>query len=188
MNTQDIVIQRIESEVEWREEKQRELDREIQLLRDTRNLLLVSPSPVLGNGVTDIAQDRKADTVTGQITDGIYQVLLGTRPLHRKVIAQELQAIGVHLSGKDERERVQYLASLLSRDSRFKSMGKEEPRLRGEWTLVDAPADPPAAQLPATKQHDEMHEQPELQRVDSDMSFGDYAAETGGGQCNDGCQ
>ena len=188
MKPQDVVIQCIDSELEWREAKHRKLEREMQLLRDTRTLFLACPSQGTDNGATGVAQEQKADTVTSQITDAVYQVLLADRPLHRGVIAERLQTMGIYLSGKDEQERVQYLASFLSRDNRFKPVGRENPRRRGEWTLADILAEPIAAQMTVIKLCGESHEQAGLRCVDSDMLLHDDAPDTDHSQYNQGCQ
>ena len=195
MKTQQIAIQRIESEVKLREAKQQELvakqqelGREIQIFRDAIELLLASPSYATDNAVTDIDQGQKVDTVTDQITDAVYQVLLAERPLHRGVIAERLQAMGIHLGGKVEKDRIQYLASFLSRDQRFNPVGREDPTQRGNWTLVDAPTYSMAALGPAIKANNGLSDHPQCHRVDSDMFLHGDASDTDYCQDNVGCQ
>ena len=195
MKTQQIAIQRIESEVKLREAKQQELvakqqelGREIQIFRDAIELLLASPSDATDNAVTDMDQGQKADTVTKQIADAVNQVLLDERPLRRGVIAERLQAMGIHLSGTVEKDRVQYLASFLSRDHRFKPMGRKDPRRRGEWTLADEPADQTAAQVPVTIPNNGLSEHREWLCVDSDMQSHDVSSDTDHDAYNQGCQ
>ena len=128
----------IDAEVERRQQ-------EIQELLNVKRVLLarastVADAPTVNAGATDnrIARggpSRRTTTVHEGITTAIVAVLNPDKRLHRDDIKESIKAMGVHVSGDTDEKQVMTVGSYLSRDDRFKSLGK------GMWMLAKAYAD-----------------------------------------------
>ena len=73
------------------------------------------------------------DTQAGHVSDGIYNILLQERPLHRGDILNRLKKMGYQVGGK---KPIDSVSAHLSNDPRFKSAGDGK---SGTWTLTTEP-------------------------------------------------
>ena len=68
-----------------------------------------------------------------EVADTVYTILLSSDngKMHRNIILEKLEADGVPIGGKDRQRKLAALSSALSKDTRFKSMG----RSTGLWCI-----------------------------------------------------
>ena len=99
------------------EHQQRRIDEDLQSVRNV--IRLVSESDE-GN--------KAASTFSHNLTDALYSVLKEEGPLHRNELVVRVKKKGVHIGGESPANN---LGTYLSRDSRFKNVG------RGIWALEE---------------------------------------------------
>ena len=93
-------------------------EKEIQALEGSINALRIAIREV------EIAEDvavttSQRGTFRQELTDAMYGILNEHGPLHRNVILEKLQELGIHIGGG-----INTVGSYLSVDNRFKSVGK----------------------------------------------------------------
>ena len=86
---------------------------------------------------------QSAASNSAQIKDAIYEILQAEHPLHRKVILERVQALGLRVGGKNP---LHTLGSHLSTDPRC-----QPTETRGVWTLATEPDTEPELDKPAMK-------------------------------------
>ena len=93
-------------------------EKEIQALEGSINALRIAIREV--ELVDDIAvTTSQRGTFRQELTDAMYGILDEHGPLHRNVILEKLQELGIHIGGG-----INTVGSYLSVDDRFKSVGK----------------------------------------------------------------
>ena len=180
-------VDAIDAQIAWREATMAQLHDDIESLRRARAILLDggpgdSPPPPVDSATPNIIPPPKAGTIRKEMYDAIFPLLVKSGILTRKDIAEQVMAMGIYLSGDTPEQRVTYLGGFLRHGVQWnglmlKSMLREDPRLRGHWTVEDALAVPTASPGPAYNRPDESSESLQRQTVDSSNRKPDTASD-----------
>ena len=104
------------------EEKLNRLREHLDNAKGYRSSITSVPSRIFGES------QQQARSFRELLTDTIYLVLRGERPLHRTDVLERVVAQGVHVGGNDP---LSTIAPYMTSDARFTSDG------RGNWTLAE---------------------------------------------------
>ena len=143
MDTQ--IFDAIDKKIARREATMARLRDELEKLRGVRAMFLDDgpdddPTPPVDSETVSITASPKADTITTAVRNAVFTTLSKERPLRRKDIAERVMAMGVYLPGDAPEQQVSYLGGFLRHGVQWnglvlKSLARENPRLRGHWTL-----------------------------------------------------
>ena len=102
---------------------------------DAVKTLLEPPPPGIKLSVADSTTQAVRVSRGGrmkQMADAIYPFLMEHgRPARREAMLEHLEKVGIEVTGETDKQRLALISSALSKDTRFKSMG----RSTGQWDI-----------------------------------------------------
>ena len=171
------MVDAIDKQIARREATMARLRDELEKLRSVRAIFLDddpddSPTLPVDSETASVAASPKVDTITTEVRNAVFTTLSEERPLRRKDIAERVMAMGVYLPGDTPEQQVSYLGGFLRHGVQWnglvlKSLVRENPRLRGHWTLEGELEASAALPGPSLNHRDESDENLLRHSVDS---------------------